>query len=117
MFINILSAIAILEIMFGTILSILCVLGMKIKDIWKLDTLAGIGKNGENALTQQLYARCGITYIIIGSLLQIYLIFMDNISCMWFLALTIIVLIVPAIVSAIFKKKYDYEVEKRKKRK
>lgn len=117
MFSKILSMIAILEIMGGTILSIFCVLGMRIKDIWKLDSLAQMGKNGERALTQQLYARCGIAYIIIGSLLQIVLIFVNKISCILFWTLVIMVLVLPTIASLVFKKNYDSELTKHENRK
>lgn len=96
MYTKLLSVIAIIEIMWGTIFSVLCVLKMTLKDIARSSSLGGIGDGWKTNLTQRHYARCGILHIVFGSLLQIYMVFAGDITRVSFWIATAIVVIIPS---------------------
>ncbi len=97
MYTKLLSVIAILEIMWGTIFSVLCVLKMTLKDIMWTSTCGGLGDGWKNSLTQRHYARCGILYIVFGSLLQIYMVITENITLISFVVSFALAVIAPSI--------------------
>ena len=106
MYTKLLSVIAIIEIMWGTIFSVLCVLKMTLKDIARSSSLGGIGDGWKTNLTQRHYARCGILYIVFGSLLQIYMVFAGDITRVSFWIATAIVVIIPSVFAVWSTRRY-----------
>lgn len=106
MYTKLLSAIAIIEIMWGTIFSVLCVLKMTLADIKISGKLGGIGGGQEANLAQRHYARCGILYIVFGSLLQIYMVFAGDITRVSFWIATAIVVIIPSVFAVWSTRRY-----------
>ena len=98
MFYKVLSALAIAEIAWGTVLSVLCILGMSLTDIMKTSTHGGLSNRWIETLQQRHYARCGISFIVFGSLLQIFLVFVNEINSNVFWIILAIVLVIPIIV-------------------
>ena len=112
MYTNLLSVIAIIEIMWGTIFSVLCVLKMTLKDIARSSSLGGIGDGWKTNLTQRHYARCGILYIVFGSLLQIYMVFAGDITRVSFWIATVIVVIIPSVFAVWSTRRYLDQLKK-----
>ncbi len=106
MYTKLLSVIAIIEIMWGTIFSVLCVLKMTLKDIARSSSLGGIGDGWKTNLAQRHYARCGILYIVFGSLLQIYMVFAGDITRVSFWIATAIVVIIPSVFAVWSTRRY-----------
>ena len=112
MYTKLLSVIAIIEIMWGTIFSVLCVLKMTLKDIARSSSLGGIGDGWKTNLTQRHYARCGILYIVFGSLLQIYMVFAGDITRVSFWIATVIVVIIPTVFAVWSTRRYLDQLKK-----
>lgn len=112
MYTKLLSVIAIIEIMWGTIFSVLCVLKMTLKDIARSSSLGGIGDGWKTNLTQRHYARCGILYIVFGSLLQIYMLFAGDITRVSFWIATVIVVIIPSVFAVWSTRRYLDQLKK-----
>ena len=112
MYTKLLSVIAIIEIMWGTIFSVLCVLKMTLKDIARSSSLGGIGDGWKTNLTQRHYARCGILYIVFGSLLQIYMVFAGDITRVSFWIATVIVVIMPSVFAVWSTRRYLDQLKK-----
>lgn len=103
---SILASFSTIEIAFGTVLSVLCILRMSIKDVMKTSTYGGISENWMATLRQRHYARCGIAFIVAGSALQVLLQFMLEVKMTWFWILILIAVLIPVIVSFVLTKKY-----------
>ena len=112
MYTKLLSVIAIIEIMWGTIFSVLCVLKMTLKDIARSSSLGGIGDGWKTNLTQRHYARYGILYIVFGSLLQIYMVFAGDITRVSFWIATVIVVIIPSVFAVWSTRRYLDQLKK-----
>ena len=112
MYTKLLSVIAIIEIMWGTIFSVLCVLKMTLKDIARSSSLGGLGDGWKTNLTQRHYARCGILYIVFGSLLQIYMVFAGDITRVSFWIATVIVVIIPSVFAVWSTRRYLDQLKK-----
>lgn len=112
MYTKLLSVIAIIEIMWGTIFSVLCVLKMTLKDIARSSSLGAIGDGWKTNLTQRHYARCGILYIVFGSLLQIYIVFVENITRVSFGITVVIVVIIPSVFAVWSTRRYLDQLKK-----
>ena len=97
---NILSAFSAIEIMVGTIISVLSILKMTLKDVMSSCTWGGIRDAWIVALTQRHYARCGIITIIVGTVVQIISIFV-TIKLAALLIIVIIGIIIPVTASVI----------------
>lgn len=106
MFYNLLSAFSIAETAFGTVLSVLCVLKLSLRDVMRTSTYNGISETWMTTLQQRHYARCGITFILAGSILQILLLYISEINKILFLALLLAAVLLPVIISCVFTLKY-----------
>lgn len=68
---DVMSAVSCVLTVVGTILSVLCVLKMSVKDVMYTRTCEGHDNAQFTVLEQRYYARRGIGVIIIGAILQI----------------------------------------------
>ena len=112
MYFKLLSALAIIEIAWGTIFSVLGIIKMSFKDVSATQTCAAFDSVDESTLLQRYYARCGIAYIIVGSLLQIYLVFVTPNVIYEFIMLLLFFLIIPTAIFMSEKKLYKLELIK-----
>ncbi len=87
MYNDILSVLACLFNLFGTIFAVLSIVKMSFKDVMWTRTYDYFN-NSEKAVFEQRYnARVGISIIFIGAILQVICIFYKNISFLWFIIL------------------------------
>ena len=85
---------------------------MTLKDIARSSSLGGIGDGWKTNLTQRHYARCGILYIVFGSLLQIYMVFAGDITRVSFWIATVIVVIIPSVFAVWSTRRYLDQLKK-----
>lgn len=112
MIIELLTVLGIIEVAFGTILSVLGILRMSLSDVLKTSTYKGISDTWKSTLQQRYYARCGIIFIVAGSILQIVLVFAGRIKVCFLWIILGLVFIVPVIVSCILTVEYLKTKEK-----
>ena len=117
MYIKLLSVIAIIEIAGGTIFSVLGIIKMSFKDVVATQTCIAFDTVDESNLLQRYYARCGIAYILVGSLLQILLIFYVPVLLYEFLIILFLSFSIPTIIYLEERNRYKTELVKIRKHK
>jgi hypothetical protein len=117
MYFKILSVIAIIEIAWGTIFSVLGIIKMSFEDVVATQSCNAFNSMHESNLLQRYYARCGIAYIVAGSLLQIYLTFINPDMRCEFLTLLIAVITIPTAVYIVERDRYNDELIKIREKK
>lgn len=115
MYNDILSALACLFNLYGTIFAVLCIIKMSFKDVMRTNTVEYLIHSDETVLEQRYNARTGIGIIFIGAILQLVCIFYKNISlwgCGVLSGIAIFGAIVIIVVERYRMKKYKTEVSK-----
>lgn len=117
MYIKLLSVMAIIEIAGGTIFSVLGIIKMSFKDVVATQTCIAFDTVDESNLLQRYYARCGIAYILVGSLLQILLIFYIPVLLYEFLIILFLAFSIPTVIYFEERNRYKKELVKIRKHK
>lgn len=77
---NIISAFASFLNVFGTIFAVLCVIRMSYKDVMRTKEAYRLDHKEIDIFKQRFYARCGIKIICVGFILQLCVIFCENMT-------------------------------------
>lgn len=110
MYFKILSVIAIIEIAWGTIFSVLGIIKMSFKDVVATQSCDAFNSVHESNLLQRYYARCGMAYILAGSILQIYLVCYIPSKLAGFLLVMSLGIAIPTVLYVREKRQYDKEL-------
>lgn len=110
MYFKILSVIAIIEIAWGTIFSVLSIIKMSFKDVIASQSCNAFNSVHKSNLLQRYYVRCGMVYILAGSILQIYLVCYIPSKLAEFLLVMLLGVTIPIVLSVKEKRRYDNEL-------